>query len=96
MPLRFEFTVVPPLIRLYVSPIIGELTVTDPCWVQVGCVAVIAGDEDNVGAAIMVTLLEAREVPHALNAVTVYVPDVTFGKLPVRLVFTVLPPLTRL
>ena len=61
----------PPDIRLYVSPAIGELTVTDPCTLQPGCVAVIVGAAGEAGAAVMVTVFDAPEVPHALVAVTV-------------------------
>ena len=62
---------VPPLIRLYVSPAIGELTVTDPCTLQLGCVAVIVGAVGEDGAALMVTVFDAADVPHALVTVTV-------------------------
>ena len=62
---------VPPDIRLYVSPAIGELTVTEPCTVQLGCVAVIVGAAGELGAAFIITVFDAPEVPHALVAVTV-------------------------
>ena len=63
-------TLVPPLIRLYVTPKTGEPTVTDPCTLQLGCVAVIVGAPGDDGAAFMVTVFDAPEVPHALVAVT--------------------------
>ena len=53
------------------SPVIGRLTVTEPCTLQPGCVAVITGAAGEDGAAFIVTVFDAPEVPHALVAVTV-------------------------
>ena len=71
MPVVLFAILVPPDIRLYVSPAIGELTVTDPCTLQLGWVSVITGAAGEDGAAFMVTVFDAPEVPHAFVAVTV-------------------------
>ena len=62
---------VPPLIRLYVTPAIGEPTVTEPCTPQPGCVAVIIGAAGDDAAAFTITVFDAADVPHALVAVTI-------------------------
>ena len=61
----------PPLIRLYVILAIGELTVTEPCTLQLGCVAIIIDAAGEAGAAFIITVFDAADVPHALVDVTV-------------------------
>ena len=78
------------------TPKTGALTVTDPCTLQLGCVAVIIGAAGEADAAFIITVFDAPEVPHALVAVTVYVPGTTFIKMPDVLFAILVPPLIRL
>lgn len=57
---------------------------------------VIAGAIGTAGAAVIVALVDAGELPHALVAVTVYIPANTFKKVPEELLKTIDPPEIRL
>ena len=58
--------------KLYVTPLTGDVTFTDPPTVHVGCIAVIAGADGAGGCGLITTFEDGEDVqPDELVTVNV-------------------------